>query len=118
MSIGVNSLTLFSVGSSKVWHIPLYSTHSMRSAWKSASLPPMAMEGSRNGREKVQEVVSGLSHSLVLSDNGQGILLTLASYRGYSYYVQYTVLGLDILVRLEYNQYPLNWTELAVWKEI
>ncbi len=60
MSVGVSWLTVFSAQSPRVWQTPLTS-HSQ--AWRDLSLPV---------EESVQWVASGLAHTLILSNVGNG----------------------------------------------
>lgn len=84
LSIGVNSVTVFSAGSPKLWRAPLNS-----SQWQSIALPT-------EGKEvKVQAVASGFSRSLVLCGSGQGTVECKADGRVActKSFVQCTVLG-------------------------
>lgn len=73
MCIGVNSLTVSSPQSPKLWQAPLDPLISPSSSpfsdqWHSISLPGNTV-GENNS---IQQVASGLSHTIILSSSGRG----------------------------------------------
>lgn len=74
VSLGISSMTLFSCSSAELWQCRL-GCYSPSTPWQRLCLPKPSEADGRND-EKVQHVASGLSHCLVCSDSGRGIVVS------------------------------------------